>query len=79
MLLLTGIYFTTSLSYALSYGDHVVIALANIGNPFPVTENPYMKGGAALDENGRPIPNPIGYLGKPCVGGYQSHYVVGEC
>ena len=72
-------YFTTQMEYAATYSDgNFIVALLNPGNPFPVTEDPYQGKGMILDEKGKEIPNPKGYLGKPNRHGYQSHYVVGQ-
>lgn len=74
----SGIYFTTSLEYALAYGSWTVFALANPGNVYPVIEHPFEKEGTVLGDDGKEIVNEQGYFGKPCVPGYQSHYSLGK-
>ena len=37
----SGIYFSTSVENALSYDPVLIIALANVGNPFPAIEHPF--------------------------------------
>jgi len=66
----SGIYFTNKLSYASAYakakenlGMVFVISLVTLGNPFPVTEQPF----GTLGEK-------AGFYGKPCKKGYQSHF-----
>lgn len=69
-----GIYFTSDINYAQEYAEKstqdcsklhrvkvLLIALANPGNSFPVTEDPS---------------GPGGFRGKNCRTGYQSHYSV---
>jgi hypothetical protein len=74
-----GIYFTDKYSYANRYATpsnkvtgYKVYLLAMVipGNPFPVTEHPF------IYENGRSTVNPEGYLGKACRPGYQSHITI---
>ena len=69
-----GIYFTSLMRYAATYskgtpqGKVFLVCLSVPGNSFPVTEVPFLRDGKS--------PNPKGYLGQACRGGYQSHYVV---
>jgi len=70
-----GMYFTSNFEYASLYAalkqksnpsknKVFVVALVIPGNPFPVTEHPYVNG----------KPNEKGYLGKGVRSGYQSHF-----
>jgi len=61
-----GIYFTTSVEYALPYfatkpSPSVIIFLVISGNVYPIIEHPKIKGS---------------FMGAPLVPGYHSHYVL---
>jgi len=50
-----------------------------VGNPFPVTEPPFItdeEGKVRIQED-KPKKNENGYLGKPINPGYQSHFTLG--
>jgi len=83
-----GIYFTSDLNYAKTYGPisptrkkYIVVSVVALGNPFPLTEHPFQ------DDNGETfktvkngveveIHNPNGYVSKAGRTGYQSHFVL---
>ena len=67
-----GLYFSSVLPHAtaLSPGGDVKVCLLSLvipGNPYPITEPPFVEAGQ---------PNPAGLAGKPCRQGYQSHYTL---
>jgi len=80
-----GMYFTSDLRYANMYAKEIdakcqpgvkvfLIAAVLPGNPYPVTEQPFVsekEGGKGMSK-----PNPLGLLGQACKAGYQSHYTV---
>jgi len=101
-----GMYFTSDLRYANMYaeiqtrrhsltspsGSNVFLVAAVLpGNPYPVTEHPFIP---KRDKDGKLLHppkfemepthegkekrkrNPLGLLGQACKGGYQSHYAV---
>ena len=47
-----------------------LISLVIPGNPYPVTEKPF------IEENEKREINPVGLLGQACKPGHQSHYVI---
>jgi len=71
----SGIYFTSNMSYASSYAERnpkgrvFLITLVTVGNPFPVTEDPF------VEEDGVMVKNPESFHGQACRPGYQSHFV----
>jgi len=74
---------TSKADYAEKYCQKIpkvfVIGFVMVGNPFPVIEHPFMtneKGKVILQE-GKPMKNENGYLGKPINSGYQSHFTLG--
>ena len=69
-----GMYFTSKLSYSDIYaeksgrdGKVFLLSMVISGNPFPVTEYPFLKDGSD---------SPEGYKGKACPLGYQSHSTI---
>jgi len=101
-----GMYFTSDLRYANMYaeiqahkakptgpwGSNVFLIAAVLpGNPFPVTEHPFIP---KRDQDGKPLSlaqfemdptleskdkrkrNPFGLLGQACKAGFQSHYTI---
>jgi len=68
-----------------------LVAAVLPGNPYPVTEHPFIP---KRDKNGKPVSpaqfekdptlegkdkrkrNPLGLLGQACKAGYQSHYTI---
>jgi len=73
-----GKYFTSRLQYAARYaqitpnGKVFLIALTVPGNPYPVTEPPFVSN---ANSNEGKTKNPAGLVSQPCQKGYQSHYV----
>ena len=78
---------TSKAEYAEKYclKDHkvFVIGFVIVGNPFPVTEHPFMtneEGKVVMQEIEnvyKPKKNENGYLGKSISPGYQSHFTLG--
>jgi len=72
-----GMYLSDSLVYSSKYskpspqGHVFMICYTLPGNVYPVTEPPRIK---VMESE---IPNPDGFLGKPHMKGYQSHFTLG--
>ena len=72
-----GMYFSSAFRWAAKYArpddkgrKPFLICLTIPGNPYPVTELPYLENGGKKTRNRR------GFLGKACQAGYQSHYTI---
>jgi len=83
-----GMYFTSDMKYADMFaelqakksnpngrrGANVLLISAVLpGNPYPVTEHPFV---FEKDGKAEKKPNPFGLLGQACKAGYQSHYTI---
>ena len=70
-----GVYFTSKLGYADKYAKSgpdgsrpFIVSMVIPGNSFPVVELLFAADGSS--------PNPSGFKGKGCRGGYQSHFTL---
>jgi len=85
-----GMYFTSDLRYANMYAKEIdaksqpgvkvfLIAAVLPGNPYPVTEHPFVVPfvtNESIEGDDKRKRNPLGLLGQACKAGFQSHYTV---
>lgn len=66
-----GLYFTHDLDYALSYGRVVLVCLVCFGNPYPITEAPFVE--PLPEDRVDFLVNPAGFLGRALVSRHDAH------